>query len=177
MLDKLILSLSSPAETTVTRHFNTSRANKAPNDSSTVDFAYLPKLFQGEFIPQPAKYRVPVLPNIFSDDAEARLERFPGLEAAAGGYQGTDGGVAAVMQPQIETASQTEGANLSHMSDIGDGHTNEMSVETLSQLSSILGNNAKKFVEMVKDKDESTIRKIWSGFLDDVFGPQKSSRA
>lgn len=161
---------------TMSRHFNTSRAHQAPKDSSTIDFAYLPKLFQGEFVPEPAKFRVPVLPNIFSDDAEARLEQYPSLEAAAGGYQGTDGGVAAVMTPQIETAAQTTHANLSHMSDVGDGHTNEMSVETLSQLSDLLGSNAKKFVEMVKDKDESTIRKIWSGFLDDIFGGSKSTK-
>jgi len=133
-------------------------------------------LFQGEFIPGPAKFRVPVMPNILSDDAEARLEQFPGLEAAAGGYQGTDVGVAAIMKPQIETAAHSESVNISHMSDIGDGHTNEMSVETLSQLTTLLGNNAQKFVDKIKDKDESTIRQLWNGLLDDIFGPQKSAK-
>lgn len=77
------------------------------------------------------------------------------------------------MKPQIETAAEKTGAEMSHMSDVGDGHSHEISVETLSELSSILGNNAQKFVDMVKDKDESTIRKIWSGFLDDVFGSKR----
>lgn len=143
------------------------------NDSSTVDFAYLPHLWEGDFLARPAQVRVPILPSILSDDAEARLERFPDLEAAAGGYQFTEGGAAAIMKPQIETASEKTGAEMSHMSDVGDGHSHEISVETLTQLSSILGKNAQQFVEMVKDKDESTIRKIWSGFLDDVFGAKK----
>lgn len=112
---------------------------------------------------------------MFSDDAESRLDKFPELEAAAGAYQATDGGAPAIMQPQIETASEKNGAEMSHMSDVGDGQTTEMSVETLSQLSSILGNNAQKFVDMVKDKDESTIRKLWTGFLDDVFGAKQGS--
>lgn len=77
------------------------------------------------------------------------------------------------MKPQIETASERTPAEMSHMSDVGDGHSHEISVETLSELSSILGSNAQKFVEMVKDKDESTIRKIWNGLLDDVFGSKK----
>ncbi len=77
------------------------------------------------------------------------------------------------MMPHIETASEKNGAEMSHMSDVGDGHTTEMSVETIAQLSGILGNKAQKFVEMVKDKDESTIRKLWSGFLDDVFGAKQ----
>ncbi|KAK5947248.1 hypothetical protein PMZ80_001397 [Knufia obscura] len=164
--------VSGPSETSTIRSFNTSGANKA---NSTVDFAYLPKLFSEEFGPQPAELRVPIMPNVFSDDAESRLEKFPELSAAAGGYQATDGGSPAIMKPEIETASEKNGAEMSHMSDIGDGQTTEMSVETLAQLSNILGNNAHKFVDMVKDKDESTIRKIWSGFLDDVFGEKQAS--
>jgi len=162
--------VSGPSEVSNSRSFNTSRANKAVHDNSTVDFAYLPKLFSEEWGPQPAALRVPILPNVFSDDAENRLEKFPELEAAAGGYQATDGGAPAIMKPQIETASEKNSGEMSHMSDVGDGHTTEMSIETLSQLSNILGNNAQKFVDMVKDKDESTIRKLWGGFLDDVFG-------
>lgn len=165
----------SPSQVPSVRTFNTSRADKAVHDSSPVDFAYLPKLFSEEFAVRPAQIRVPILPNILSDDAEERLERFPDLEAAAGGYQGSDGGEFRIMQPQIETASQKTGSEMSHMSDVGDGHTTEMSIDTLSQLSNILGNNAQKFVEMVKDKDEGTIRKLWSGFLDDVFGAKQGS--
>lgn len=145
------------------------------HDTSTIDFAYLPKLFSEEWGPQPAAIRVPILPSVISDDAEARLDEFPDLAAAAGGYQGSEGGEAKVMMPHIETASLKTGAEMSHMSDVGDGQSHEMSIETLADLSGILGNNAQKFVEMVKDKDESTIRKLWSGFLDDVFGSKSGS--
>jgi len=134
--------------------------------------AYLPKLFSEEWGPQPAALRVPILPNVVSDDAESRLDKFPELEAAAGGYQSTEGGAPAVMTPEIETASQKTGGEMSHLSDVGDGQTTEMSIEQLAQLSNGLGN---KLVDMVKDKDEGTIRKLWSGFLDDVFGPKQGS--
>lgn len=78
------------------------------------------------------------------------------------------------MKPQIETVTEKTGTEMSRMSDVGDGHSHEISVETLSQLSAIVGKNAEKFVEMVKDKDESTMRKLWSGFLDDLLGSKKS---
>lgn len=120
--------------------------------------------------------RVPILPSIYSDDAEDRLERYPSLEAAAGGYQGSEGGELKIMKPQIESVTEKSGAEVSHFSDVGDGHSAEMSVETLSELSNILGSNAQKFVDMVKDKDEGTIRKLWSGFLDDVFGAKNQTK-
>lgn len=170
-----LTSCSRPFETRTRREFNTSRANKAVNDSSTIDFAYLPHLWEGEFLTRPAQVRVPILPSILSDDAEARLEEFPSLDAAAGGYQASEGGVAAIMKPEIETATQRTGAEMSHMSDVGDGQSHEMSVQTLSDLSQIVGDSAQKLVEAVKDKDEGTIRKIWNGFLDDVFGAKSSS--
>ena len=171
-----MLILASSIETaTPKREFNTSRANKAVHDNSTVDFAYLPKLFSDEFGPQPAKIRVPVMPSIFSDDAEARLEEYPSLDAAAGGYQGTDAGVH-LMKPQIETVVERDHAQMSTLSDVGDGHTNEMSIETLADLSGILGTNAQKFVDMVKDKDETTIRTMWNGFLDDLLGAKQQNK-
>lgn len=77
------------------------------------------------------------------------------------------------MKPEIATVSETTGTEMSHMSDVGDGHSHEIPVETLAQLSTILGKNAEKFVEMVKDKDESTMRQLWSGFLDDLLGSKR----
>lgn len=162
--------MSSPSEVSTHRSFNTSRANKANADSSTVDFAYLPKLFEAQWGPTPAVVRVPILPSIFSDDAEDRLERYPSLEAAAGGYQSSEGGEVKIMKPQIESVSGQSPAEISHFSDVGDGQSSEMSIDTLSDLSKIMGNNAQKFVDQMKDQDEGTIRKLWAGFLDDVFG-------
>jgi hypothetical protein len=46
------------------RHFNTSRALKAVNDTSTIDFAYLPEIDPDMDAPQP-QIRVPLLPSNF----------------------------------------------------------------------------------------------------------------
>jgi len=162
--------ISGPSETAPKRHFNTSRAQKAMGDSSTIDFAYLPKLFEDSWGPTPAMIRVPILPNIQSDHAEAILERYPELDSAAGGYQDTPGHET-IMRPQISHIGDAEGGPASAMSDVHDGHhPGELSIEVLTALTQTVGNSARQFVDMVKDKDEQTIRKIWSGFLDDLFG-------
>jgi len=167
---------------TPSREFNTSRVLKAVHDTSTIDFAYLPKLFDGSLDPAPAAIRVPILPDINSEAAEAVLERYPELDAAAGGYQGTEGGLNQ-MKPQIVSVHETlaEGEHVeggdkhSAFSDVADGHTNEMSVDQIAELTRTVGNNAKRLMDMVKDKDEASIRKIWSGFLDDVLGPKSKA--
>lgn len=52
-------------EAKAVRHFNTSRALKANNDSSTIDFAYLPENIFDPENPE-AAIRVPLLPDNFS---------------------------------------------------------------------------------------------------------------
>jgi hypothetical protein len=168
-LTLVLTCFSSPSDTAPKRHFNTSRANKSVGDSSTIDFAYLPKLFEASWGPEPAAIRVPILPNIQSDHAEAVLERYPELDSAAGGYQDTTGHET-IMRPQISHFGDAEGP-ASAMSDLHDGHhPGELTVETLTSLTESVGKSARQFVDMVKDKDEQTIRNMWSGFLDDLFG-------
>lgn len=163
-----------PADTVPQRSFNTSRANKAVNDSSTIDFAYLPSMSSSDFDfePQPAAIRIPILPHIESDHAEATLDKFPQLDAAAGGYQDTDAGVS-IMKPEISTVDSSIITNFSAMSDVHDGSPREMSVEVLSKLTETVNQASRQFAEVIKDvkvKDEATMRKLWSGFLDDLFG-------
>jgi hypothetical protein len=160
----------SAPETAPRREFNTSPELKAWRDTSTVDFAYLPKLFEASWGPQPAAIRVPILPHIESDDAEAVLEKHPHLDAAAGGYQDTEG-----HQTQMKAEiSAIESANTSAMSDVHDGHhATEMTVEMLTSLSETVGKSARKFANNLTDKDDSTIRALWQSFLDDLLGPQK----
>ncbi|KIW46280.1 uncharacterized protein PV06_01961 [Exophiala oligosperma] len=170
--------VSGPSETGGQRHFNTSRESKAVHDSSTIDFAYLPRLFEQQYGPQPPEIRVPILPDISSQEAEAVLERYPELDAAAGGYQDTQG-AETIMKPQISAVGDALGTPASAMSDLHDGHHDkEMSVDMLTVFTEKAGNSAQQFANMVKDKDEQTIRKVWSGFLDDLLGgPQKGARA
>lgn len=114
--------------------------------------------------------RVPILPHIESDAAEAVLEKMPELQAAAGGYQDTDAGHT-IMKAEVSQATHSADTTLSIMSDVHDGHhPEEMSVEMLTKLTDTVGESAQKLANMVKDKDEATIRKVWNGFLDDVFG-------
>ena len=82
------------------------------------------------------------------------------------------------MKPEVSAVGDVS-SPASAMSDLHDGHHDtEMSVEMLTALTEKVGKNAKQFVDMVKDKDEQTIRKIWSGFLDDLFGSsQKGAKA
>ncbi|EHY55635.1 hypothetical protein ABEF95_006590 [Exophiala dermatitidis] len=170
--------VSGPSETAPQRHFNTSRALKAVHDNSTIDFAYLPRLYDEPYGPSPAAIRVPILPDINSESAEAVLDKYPELDAAAGGYQDTQGHDT-VMKPEIVAVDDALGSPASALSDVHDGHhATEMSVEQLTALTETVGKSARQFVDMVKDKDEATIRKIWTGFLDDLFGgPQKGAKA
>lgn len=83
------------------------------------------------------------------------------------------------MKPQISAVGDALGTPASAMSDLHDGHHDkEMSVDMLTVFTEKAGNSAQQFANMVKDKDEQTIRKVWSGFLDDLLGgPQKGARA
>jgi hypothetical protein len=49
------------------RHFNTSRSLKAVNDSSTIDFMYIPE-FDAEVKPNKMHIRVPILPGREASD-------------------------------------------------------------------------------------------------------------
>ncbi|KAL8243802.1 hypothetical protein R6Q59_010060 [Mikania micrantha] len=171
--DRQTKPISGPFQSTTHRVFSTSRTLKAVHPTSTLDYIHLPKLFEGDFIPEPALIRVPILPHIESDHAEAILEMFPHLEAAAGGYQDTDAGHNQ-MKAQIEPIEGSSGS-VSAMSDVHDGHhPEEMSVETLTQLTDTVNDSARRLAGAMKD--ESAFRKIWQGLLDDVLG-SKNARA
>ena len=120
---------------------------------------------------------MPILPDVESDTAEAILEKYPELDSAAGGYQDTPG-QDTVLKPQISTVNGDVDSPASAFSDVHDGHlASEMSVDALTKLTETVGNSARQFVDLVKDKDEATVRKLWTGFLDDLFGPaQKGAK-
>ena len=112
------------------------------------------------------------MPHVESDEAGATLGKYPQLEAVAGGYQDA-AGEHSVLRTEI---SGIASGNASAMSDVHDGHqASEMSVEMLTALTETVGKSARQFADMVKDKDESTARQLWNGFLDDLLGPKKGS--
>lgn len=175
------LGAKSPAEKTPIRHFNTSRELKSVNDTSTIDFAYLPKLFDGSLDPPPPGIRVPILPDVDSTEAQTTLSRNPEIGAAAGGLQDTDS--PDVMKAQIVTVEETMADGGAHveldlnshaspMSEVVDNHAEEIGIEHLTELTQTVGKSARKMVDRV---DESTVSRIWNGFLDDLFGEKKGS--
>jgi hypothetical protein len=175
------LGAKSPVEKTPNRHFNTSRELKANNDSSTIDFAYLPKLFDGSLDPPQAGLRVPILPHIDSTEAQSILAQNPEIDAAAGGFQ--EPGSSGVMKAQIVTVQETMADGGAHvdldlkshaspMSEVVDNHAVELGIEHLTELTETVGKSARKIVDQV---EESTVSKVWKGFLDDLFGGKRGS--
>ena len=177
----MLTRLVSPIEQVPTRHFNTSRTLKAIHDSSTIDFAYLPSLFDSEYDLKPTEIRVPILHHVESDNAHASLAQHPDLDHAAGGHQESE--QSNVMKPQIVTVTETlaDGAHVdldfhshaSPMSDVADNHSIEMGIDALSKLSHTVGQSARKLVD--KPVEPSTMGRVWGEFLDDLLGEKRSS--
>jgi SAP domain len=173
------LGAKSPAEKMPSRHFNTSRELKSSKDSSTIDFAYLPKLFDGSLDPPPASLRVPILPHVNSSEAQSLLSRNPGIDAAAGDFQSPESND--VMRAQVVTVQETMAgggadvgldlkAHASPMSEAADSHTIELGIEQLTKFAERVMKPAPKTEVPV---EESDFRKVWNGLLDDLFGEKR----
>lgn len=103
-----------------TRHFNTSRALKAVNDSSTIDFAYLPT--ETELLGPNAHnttafetVRVPIIPTNFTPTA-------PKTVPAATPILASVADDAAVMKPEISTMSADAAAAIAPLAELSDCH-------------------------------------------------------
>lgn len=104
------------------------------------------------------------------------MEKYPELDSAAGGYQDTPG-QDTLLKAQISTVNGDDDSPASPFSDVHDGHhASEMSVDALTKLAETVSKSARQFAEMVKDQDEATVRKVWAGFLDDLFGPANKNK-
>lgn len=155
------------------RHFNTSRELKSPNDSSTIDFAFIPD-FDPDLGAAPVNIRVPILPTTttpnpsytFASAIEAaeaeeevsRLHRSP--------YHGA--GNANVSKysarlPMIHTVSSHHVHAPAAMSEVHDNNTIDfqgMAFEAVNKL--------KRPVE----EGATMAQQIWGGLVDDVLGPK-----
>lgn len=169
------------SQQTPSRHFNTSRELKTVNDSSTIDFAYLPKLFDGSLDPPPRAIQIPILPDVDSSQASSTLTRNPELEAVAGVDLEPGAGETNIMKPTIVTVEETMADGGAHvdldlkghasaMSEVVDNASVELGIDNLTELTETVGKSARK---MVTPQEESVVRQVWNGFLDDVLGPKK----
>ncbi|KAF1997537.1 hypothetical protein P154DRAFT_524743 [Amniculicola lignicola CBS 123094] len=146
---------TSDTTSTPIRHFNTSRSLKSVNDSSTIDFAYLP-----DYDPDSGEtpvLRVPILP-------QTQLSEATKSATAADLDEGID-----VMLPTIMTVA-ADGTHIyapSAMSEVSDNNSIDfqgMAAKVASKLSAPI------------NADGSMTKQILNSLVDDVFGP-KGKRA
>ncbi|KAG9563297.1 hypothetical protein KCU77_g9865, partial [Aureobasidium melanogenum] len=138
-------------EVKAVRHFNTSRALKAVNDSSTIDFAYFP-----DFDPDNAEasaIRVPLLPNNFSP---ARTGAHS-LEAADD----------MVMKPQINTMAADK--IISNFSEVSDN--NAMTIDFQGMAERIAAATQKAAQAPIAEQT-SILKQLWKGIVEDFKGVQ-----
>lgn len=137
----------------MTRHFNTSRSLKAVNDSSTIDFAYLPE-FERDSNDRAGQIRVPLLPDNY----------YPARNTAA-----LKDAVEPVMRPEISIVSDRATPVASAMSEVVDNHAVDLDPYDLTSkvhaaASKITG------IPVEKVNEPGMIRQLWNGFLDDLLG-------
>ncbi|KAG9688939.1 hypothetical protein KCU86_g15609, partial [Aureobasidium melanogenum] len=144
-------SVEQQDEVKAVRHFNTSRALKAVNDSSTIDFAYFP-----DFDPDNAEasaIRVPLLPNNFSP---ARTGAHS-LEAADD----------MVMKPQINTMAADK--IISNFSEVSDN--NAMTIDFQGMAERIAAATQKAAQAPIAEQT-SILKQLWKGIVEDFKGVQ-----
>lgn len=140
---------------TPSRHFNTARALKAVGDSSPVDFVYLPMAY-GSFDEDTSSPRVPILPDDYSQDTNTH-DTIP----------------EPVMKPEIHTIAMasTHVHSPSAMSEVTDNHALEIDPYELTNTVRKAASGALASAE----EGVGTVKKVWSGFLDDLLGKKGAS--
>ncbi|OJJ44733.1 hypothetical protein ASPZODRAFT_153620 [Penicilliopsis zonata CBS 506.65] len=148
-----------------TRQFNTSRAQKAVNDSSTVDFAYMPSLAELEApVSRTAGPQVPILPDLYS------------TAAAASSLSTTIPAAAAPMKPQIYTVSGNADVSASPMSEVVDNHAMDIDPFSLTETVNKARTNEAIQRQSAGHLEPGVVQQLWSGFLDDLLGPKQSTK-
>ncbi|CAG7919346.1 unnamed protein product [Penicillium olsonii] len=141
-----------------TRQFNTSRSSKALNDSSTVDFVYMPTMADLDAAPLHRGIQVPVLPELPSIRGHASPSTPP-------------------MKPLIYTVSG-DGADVaaSAMSEVVDNHAVDLDPFSLTEAvgRSRVGEEIQR--SQNGSAQPGAFKELWAGFLDDVMGPKETLR-
>ncbi|KAL4927193.1 uncharacterized protein BDV17DRAFT_292864 [Aspergillus undulatus] len=142
---------SSSKKETPSREFNTSRSLKAVNDSSTVDFAYMPSIAaEGS---ASADAPVPILPDFYTHHDATSPSGSP-------------------MKPQVYTVSG-DGANVSAspMSEVVDNDSVE--IDPFSLTEAVGKSRYAAELKSEQSKGTGVVSELWSGFLDDLLGPKQ----
>jgi hypothetical protein len=139
-----------PHSPRTTRTFNTSRALKTPNDTSTSDFAYMPQ-YTLALDAAPEIERIPLLPNNYEPPRRS-IAHQEAMEP--------------VIRPMIETASADSDGVVSAMSEVTDNHAMEIDMFDLTRT---VGKAAQGVGKAVEEKG-GAMRELWGGFVDDLLG-------
>lgn len=146
---------------TPSRQFNTSRAGKGVNDTSTVDFVYMPSMLEVEAPAQRPGPRIPVLPEIprssIRYDGSQTLESVP------------------PMKPQVYTVSGAAGSEISAsaMSDVVDNHAVEIDPFSLTETVGRSQYGEEMHRQQGTTQQPGIMKQLWSGIVDDLLGPKQ----
>ncbi|KAH0543870.1 hypothetical protein FGG08_001909 [Glutinoglossum americanum] len=145
---------------TQTASFNTSQALRRIGDDSTIDFAFLPRIYD-RGPPRQEWIKVPFLPDNYEPvRTEAHVET-PEL----------------VIRPEISTiAGQSTHLHApSAMSEVVDNTSIQIDPFKLTeQVSGAAARSASKAAREAK-QEVGALSALWDGLLDDIFGPPKKS--
>ncbi|KAL8736365.1 MAG: hypothetical protein Q9181_002442 [Wetmoreana brouardii] len=137
------------------RPFHESQKQQNRFDASSIDFAYMPQHTLEEAAP-PEISRIPLLPhNFFPPRTSESLQE----------------AVETVVRPEISTVSadSTHIESPSAMSEVTDNHAIELDPYNLTNKVTAA---AAKIAEAPM-KEVGTIRALWGGLLDDLFGSKR----
>lgn len=142
-----------------TRQFNTSRGSKAVNDSSTLDFVYMPSIASLESQTS-APQRIPILGEQYyiPEGSTSQVSASP-------------------MKPQIHAISETASdMSASPMSEVVDNYSLEIDPFKLTETvgRSRAGENEKK-LSTGGQPEKGIIGELFSGMVDDLLRPNASS--
>ncbi|KAI9737788.1 MAG: hypothetical protein M1834_009156 [Cirrosporium novae-zelandiae] len=143
---------TTPKTSAPNRTFNTSRALKKPNDSSTIDFAFMPPL-AAEFSENPFPMRMPLLPDSFT------IHHPPEVPVS-------------VTKPEIRTLS----ADGTHVNGVPSATYEVTDNDAIDVDPFNLTDKVRRAKENVVQTEEvGLVRELWNGFLEDVFSSKKAA--
>ncbi|KAL8812946.1 MAG: hypothetical protein Q9200_000643 [Gallowayella weberi] len=144
-------------------NFHSLHATRSPKqqnrfDQSSMDFAYMPQ-HSLEEAAAPEVIRIPRLPHNFSKANQEEAEE-------------------RVVRPQISlvSANSTHIESPSAMSEVTDNHAAELDPYDLTNKVTAAA-SAMAEAPLEKIREAGTIRQLWSGLIDDLFGSKPLSRA
>ncbi|GAB7361541.1 hypothetical protein MBLNU230_g1595t1 [Neophaeotheca triangularis] len=146
---------NSDAAAAPARHFNTSRTLKAVNDSSPLDFAYMPS--QEAFQDADLSLRVPILPDNYSPP---RTGAHAPLNDAS-----------VVLKPQVNAMS-ADSVYLP-LQELHDGHAMNIDFHALAE--SVASQVQKMGVPM--QERAGLMKQIWGDMMDDILGSKRKAVA